>query len=520
MTVLLVDDQINILSGLISGLNWDSLGVTAIRTAGNAMQAKRVLQSEAVDVLLCDIEMPGENGLSLLRWAHSKGYFPVCIFLTSHADFLYAKEAIQLNCFDYILQPARYDEIQITIQRAIDRAKKTRWEKERELLGAYAKVHPSGLFQNLFIDWMKGKQLEIPRICSILQRFQCPMSDEFLCAMVIAQMMNWRCDPWSTEEWTYGLNNILVEIFEASGYGAVFFSIDQDSAGWFLYATGRVQKPDTPFHTLNQYYNQISSCIPCTPAFYVSPVVAAEDISKRAMPLLHAKRDNVTQKGGVFCLENASEADALLVADSIELRRWSSLLTEGNTAPIRKEALARLEALSADGKMGYYSLHGFWLQFQQITLNAMWSRKMDNDLLLPLLSQGEAAQCVQDVKNVICEITHLFETENTTLNDKDAMIKKTEKYIESHIDQPLSVSNVAEAMYMNPDYLSRLFKASRGMSLKEYIVTEKMHAAQILLQTTALPVSIIASKLGYDNFSYFSQAYRKIMGISPSDERK
>ena len=124
MTVLLVDDQINILSGLISGLNWDSLGVTAIRTAGNAMQAKRVLQSEAVDVLLCDIEMPGENGLSLLRWAHSKGYFPVCIFLTSHADFLYAKEAIQLNCFDYILQPARYDEIQITIQRAIDRAKK------------------------------------------------------------------------------------------------------------------------------------------------------------------------------------------------------------------------------------------------------------------------------------------------------------------------------------------------------------------------------------------------------------
>ena len=47
-----------------------------------------------------------------------------------------------------------------------------------------------------------------------------------------------------------------------------------------------------------------------------------------------------------------------------------------------RSALARLEALSADGKMGYYSLHGFWLQFQQITLNAMWSRKMDNDLLL------------------------------------------------------------------------------------------------------------------------------------------
>ena len=121
MTVLLVDDQISILSGLISGIDWNALGVDAVRTAGNAAQAKKILCQEQVDVLLCDIEMPGENGLTLLRWARSKGMDLVCVFLTSHADFLYAKEAIQLGCFDYILQPARYEDIQGAVKKALNR---------------------------------------------------------------------------------------------------------------------------------------------------------------------------------------------------------------------------------------------------------------------------------------------------------------------------------------------------------------------------------------------------------------
>ena len=159
MTVLLVDDQISILSGLMSGLDWDALGITSVRTAGNAIQAREILEKERIDVLLCDIEMPGENGLSLLRWARRQGMDFVCIFLTSHADFMYAKEAIKLNCFDYILQPARYEDIQSTVAKAIQRVKKEHAEKELEQYGTLAKLHTPGLLQNLFSDWAAGKTL-------------------------------------------------------------------------------------------------------------------------------------------------------------------------------------------------------------------------------------------------------------------------------------------------------------------------------------------------------------------------
>ncbi len=73
---------------------------------------------------------------------------------------------------------------------------------------------------------------------------------------------------------------------------------------------------------------------------------------------------------------------------------------------------------------------------------------------------------------------------------------------------------------MNPSYLSRMFKKAEGISLKDYIVQEKMAFARTLLQSSALPVSLVALKAGYSNFSHFSQVYKKMYGVSPTEERK
>ncbi|MEY8351911.1 helix-turn-helix domain-containing protein [Lachnospiraceae bacterium 54-53] len=47
----------------------------------------------------------------------------------------------------------------------------------------------------------------------------------------------------------------------------------------------------------------------------------------------------------------------------------------------------------------------------------------------------------------------------------------------------------------------------------------KMREAKSLLKTTSLPVSFIAAKLAYCNFSHFTQAYKKVMEITPQEER-
>ena len=78
----------------------------------------------------------------------------------------------------------------------------------------------------------------------------------------------------------------------------------------------------------------------------------------------------------------------------------------------------------------------------------------------------------------------------------------------------------AEKMNLSPDYMTRIFKAEMGVSLKEYIIQQKMKHAQVMLRTTTLPINFIAAKVGYSNFSHFSFTYKKALGITPQEERK
>lgn len=522
MTVLLVDDQISILSGLISGVNWDALGVTGIRTADSAARAREILLKEPIDILLCDIEMPNENGLSLLRWARRQGMDFVCVFLTSHADFLYAKEAMQLNCFDYILQPARYDEIQATIAKAITRVKDSHSEKELEQYGTVAKSYAAGLFQSLFSDWSAGQSLSIPALQAALRHFDQKLSLKDDCFIIWGHLLHWHTEPWTTQEWVYALNNIITELYETGGYGILSFSIDYTSLGWFIYApSGHFPKPERILSPLHDAYLAVAEHLPCDFAFYTTPTVPLEQINAQSALLLSAKQNNILHESGIFCPEPPSDRfHVIKFLDITQLSRWENLLSGGSGDFVYAEARRYLDAMTKKGEMNRDALRSFWIQFQQTVLGAARIQGRNPQELLPLLESGNKAQSLQEMDAAIRRVTACFVQGDQLAESEKGIVERVKKYIEEHLDRLLNVSDIASSLFMNADYLSRLFKNESGISLKEYITKRKVESAQLLLRTTSLPVSVIAAKLGYDNFSHFSQVYRRATGLSPTDERK
>lgn len=329
MTVLLVDDQISILSGLISGLDWEALEITSIRTADNAQRAKEILTCEPVDVMLCDIEMPGENGLSLLRWARSRKLDFVCVFLTSHADFLYAKEAIQLNCFDYILQPARYEEIQSTVAKAINRVKASSAKKEFVQYGIVAKNQLSGIFQNFFSDWIVGRTLPIDILCSTLHRLGFTIQENNYCFVACCHLLRWRSNPWSTQEWTYAVNNLINEVYGQIPCNILPFSIDHTTFGWVIYekTNSAIDKGNrlTPLQTTHHF---LSEHFPCDFAFYVTPICPLKEINLYSGSIQKTKEKNILLESGVFPIEENNLFSLNNLFDISQLQRWENLLTE------------------------------------------------------------------------------------------------------------------------------------------------------------------------------------------------
>ena len=522
MTVLLVDDQIHILSGLISGLDWNALGVTSILTAESARKAREILEREPVDILLCDIEMPRENGLSLLRWARAQGMEFVCVFLTSHADFLYAQEAMQLNCFDYILQPARYSDIQATVAKAIRRVQNRNTERKLAQYGNFAQKNSASLFQSLFSGWISGKGLSVPDLCGALSALGTELTPETDCFIIWGQLLRWHGEPWSSQDWEYALNNMLTEVYEAKGFGILPFAIDSLSLGWFVFAKeGRFPDPEAVLAPLNQGYLAAAEYFPSDFAFYVTQAVPLKELNAQAGRLCSAKQDNIRLKSGIFCpLTQPNQVRIIRFLDSSQLRRWENLLKDGCGQTVCKEAGRYLDAMAEEKNMRFDDLRSFWIQFQKTVLDAAQAVGLDLPALFPDLDRGHSAASLDELHTAIQRVTERFGQKDGPDETPEGLVKQAESYIDNNVDRVMNVSEVAAAFYVNADHLSRVFRAQRGIPLKEYIIRRKMQSAQTLLTTTNLPIGVIASKLGYDNFSYFSQLYRKVMGISPTEERK
>lgn len=148
-TLLIVDDEVFAVEGIKAALDWESLGIESIYTAFNVSQAKTVLQRYPIDLILCDIEMPGESGIDLLAWIRSCGMEIKFIFLTCHADFHYAQDAIRLRGFDYLLKPVPADKLKIIVLKAITETKQVSLVSELdsvespELLNQIERVQPN-----------------------------------------------------------------------------------------------------------------------------------------------------------------------------------------------------------------------------------------------------------------------------------------------------------------------------------------------------------------------------------------
>ena len=119
MNILLVDDEAITIELLMSTIAWDSFSFDYIYTASSAAKAKQLLSENKIEILLCDIEMPMASGFALLEWIRQENLAVECIFLTCHADFSYAQEALKLGSIEYILKPIQACEVEAAIRKAV-----------------------------------------------------------------------------------------------------------------------------------------------------------------------------------------------------------------------------------------------------------------------------------------------------------------------------------------------------------------------------------------------------------------
>lgn len=93
-------------------------------------------------------------------------------------------------------------------------------------------------------------------------------------------------------------------------------------------------------------------------------------------------------------------------------------------------------------------------------------------------------------------------------------------YISGSIDKDLKVIAIAKHFGYNEKYISRYFKELSGLSLKQYILRQKIERANVLLGDTKLTITCISRSLGFSDYHNFIRAYKSITAMTPSEYRK
>ena len=126
--VLLVDDEEVVresLGGFLKGRGFEILLADSVRNAKKVLE-----QGKEIEAIICDMKMPGESGLDVLRYLSEKKLRIPLLFLTGHGTLDTCQQAVRDGAFDYILKPVeKQDDLVFSVKRGID---KYRMEKQHD----------------------------------------------------------------------------------------------------------------------------------------------------------------------------------------------------------------------------------------------------------------------------------------------------------------------------------------------------------------------------------------------------
>lgn len=100
---------------------------------------------------------------------------------------------------------------------------------------------------------------------------------------------------------------------------------------------------------------------------------------------------------------------------------------------------------------------------------------------------------------------------------QEHLLQEVKDYIKWHLHTSLKISDIAAYFGYNQKYLTTIFHQNMGTPLKQYVLQSKMEQAKLQLSDTNNQISQIAYNLGFDDVHNFSNAFKKITGLSPKE---
>jgi two-component system, response regulator YesN len=510
--VLLVDDERIITEGMSKVINWESIGTNLIGTARNGIEAYNIIEQNKPDIVISDIKMPGMNGLELVAKVHS--VFPEIrfILLSGFSEFDFAKQAMQYGVKHYLLKPCNENTIMDAVSEICEdfNQKQKKEQFIRKMKGTLESVLPYAkeqLLKEFITNHYENKDLEYyqnlfnidlhtPKVRLVL--FQLEGKFEFEHMFAIKKIAEQIFDSYMVS-CSVG-ETILFLIEDDCNYPKLYAQIEKIKKTFYQYyqieSTVAISEPGN-ISNANKLYNEALDCL--TYRFYLGEggVITKKDIA----------------------YQNPSDELEFYYDDQTFCR----LVKSGSWTNVNIEINTFFNQL-IDLRLDINTTKSYVIQLFNAMIRLSEPKEMNMYLTkLTFLLEIDTIQNLKSIfESVAQEITLSFFEHNN--NKHSTIINKVIETIDKYIsNQNLSLHWVAnEMLYMNADYLGKLFKKETGEKFSNYITRLRIELAINLIEKeNDVKVFEIAEKIGYgENPQYFSQVFKKHTGFTPSEYKR
>lgn len=465
-------------------LEWDR-DSTVCCSCDNGDEVLKVLEDQKVDVLVTDIRMPGLNGIALSEVVRQRFPSVDVVLVSGYATFDYARAALHNGVRDYLLKPLKREDLFHTL----DAIKKARAEEKRQedLLREVQKR--AGSF--LLLRYLSGEE----RPEDVLPGEMTGLKNGcFFAAQIMVKGVKFEELSIRLRDLSFSRDLIFEDILH-SGAGVIVSCGEERAVAVY-------DKKIRALGTLAEQERKEGH----PAAVGVSMLLTGPD----------SIREAYSQARRACCLRLQDPERGLYRFDT---DRGKELLSKEDLHLIRNHLNAKrvkeakefcLKKLIQPDMTTVLQLE----QSYQALLGICFTMDMEA-IYRPLWDFDD----MNGLLDYICSMACCSGETDRTVNEGD-IIDEIQAFLEDNYYCEISLNELAATKYfMNPNYLSRLFKARTGMGFSKYLLGLRMKKAEELLENGDMNINEVALMVGYTSPSYFIQNFKKYFGRTPGTQR-
>ncbi|MCA0755819.1 response regulator [Paenibacillus sp. N4] len=520
MKLLIADDDEQIRSGMEEGIDWAALDIKQVVTASNGLEALQRFTELMPEIVVTDVRMPGMDGLELLKRIKEIRPETRVVILSGYNDFEYLKKAIQLDAVDYEMKPIRVRNLIALIQQIkedIIRERATEQEFHKYLASYKA---------NFADEMLTGSLTDRLVILEGLQQYFGFDASESLICITVELDGNWKSDSALTKSAT----DAVLRLFQSgdlaergiclSSKGGKMVFLVQAKTNSFLYYTQFANEVAGLLRDWNRETKSV--CRSSFSAGISSPGSAAEFERLHREANLALSRRVYAGLSSVHIYDSSTTIHDKAIVGLLDNSGFFSQLSRGELAAAALTVSHEFDRIKQEHMYARKSLSSYscsLLQMLKVT-----ARNIPSDVIERIQERIEFIEVHEEFllfDEFRESVVSVFEETAARLSKGlSPLMIRADEFIRKSFTSELTVETLAEYVGKTPNYFSHLFKREFGISFKEYINRLRIAKAKELILSTNDLIYEISEQVGFSDYTYFTQVFKKLEGYSPAVLRK